>query len=288
MADETKEVVNTEESTTSEETKEVVKDPAEATTQETTETTESETQEEGKPQVEAVDERGVPYKNVAEEWKRKFQETANEENIRRVAQEVLNQQKQQVQEKVYTIAELEQFAIDRPDQRPWVEEQKAKIIGSQIAKITEDKVREVQTKERAEITRKQSIDWVWNHPRTQECFVKDPFGNKVWNNQHPLTQMIAMYSNDPDLKNRADGAVIATKLALADYMDSQVNKSQKKVKSLEQNLKKVQKGTLVEGGTSQQDVIKNKTKYSKAMENLHSTGSKEALKEVLKAKLGIE
>ena len=288
MADE-KEVVNTEQSTSSEETKEVVKDAGEATPPEKTETTETDSPEQGKAEVEAVDERGVPYKNVAAEWQRKFQEVANEENIRRVAQEVLSQQKQQQpQERVYSIEELEQFAIDRPEQRPWVEAQKAKLIGSQIAEITEKKVKEVRAEESAKIKMQQSLDWVWNHPRTQECFSKDPFGRKVWNNNHPLTQMIAMYSNDPDLKNRPDAPIIATKLALADYMDSQTTNLQKKVKKTEQDLKKVQKGTLVEGGASQQDVIKGKTKYSKAMENLQSTGSKEALREVLKAKLGIE
>lgn len=288
MADE-KEVVNTEEATNSEETKDVVKDPAETTTQETTETTETDNPEQGKAQeVEAVDETGVPWKNRAMEWQRKAQENTSEENIRKVAQEVLSQQKQQPQERVYSIEELEQFAIENPNQRPWVEAQKAKLIGSQIAEITEKKVKQVRDEEAAKVKRQQSIDWVFNHPRTQECFIKDPFGNKVWNNQHPLTNLIAMYSNDPDLKNRADGAVIATKLALADYMDSQATNLQKKARKTEQELRKVQKGTLVEGNASQQDVIKGKTKYSKAMENLHATGSKEALKEVLKAKLGIE
>ncbi|HNX03513.1 MAG TPA: hypothetical protein PLE33_08705 [Candidatus Cloacimonas sp.] len=286
MADE-KEVVNTEEATNSEETKEVVKESAETTSQETTETTEPVTQEQGQAP-EAVDGTGVPWKNRAMEWQRKAQENTSEDNIRKVAQELLNQQKQQPQEREYSIAELEQFAIDRPDQRPWVEEQKARLIGKNIARITEEKVKEVEKKQKAEATYQQSMQWVNNHPRVQECFIKDPFGRKVWNNQHPLTNLIAMYSNDPDLKNRPDAPVIATKLALADYMDSQSNTTQKKVKSLEQNLKKVQKGTLIEGNASQQDVIKGKTRYSKAMENLHSTGTKEALREVLKAKLGIE
>jgi len=113
-------------------------------------------------------------------------------------------------------------------------------------------------------------------------------GRKVFNPMHPLTQLISGYMREPDLQKRPDGLAVASKLALADYMDAQATKSQKKVKVLEQNLKKVQKATLVEGGTTQQDVIKNKTKYSKAMEAFQATGSKEALREVLKAKMGIE
>lgn len=282
--------VNPEESSPSEEQvseKEVDATTAESPEQKTTE--QQSTQEQGQAQDETVDEMGVPWKNRAMEWQRKFQETANEENIRRVANEVLEQQKKhQTQEKEYTIAELEQFAIANPSHRPWVEEQKAIIIQKNVAKITDEKVREVEGKQREALVRQQSEAWVVNHPRLQECMTLDPMGRKVFNPAHPVTQMMGQYMNDPDMKRRPDALVIAAKLALADYMDAQANKSQKKVKTLEQNLKKIQKATLVEGGTSQQDAIKTRTKYSKAMDALQSTGSKEALREVLKAKLGIE
>lgn len=288
--EEIKKDVNTEESSSSEE--QVSEKEVDATTtaspeQETTE--QQSTQEQGQAQDEAVDEMGVPWKNRAMEWQRKFQENANEDNIRKVAQEVLEQQKQhKTQEKEYTIAELEQFAIANPAHRPWVEEEKAKVIQKSVARITEEKVKEVEGKQREAIIRQQSEAWVVNHPRLQECMTVDPLGRKVFNPNHPVTQMIGQYMNDPDMKRRPDALVIAAKLALADYMDVQANKSQRKVKTLEQNLKKVQKATLVEGGTPQQDVIKTRTKYNKAFDALQSTGSKEALREVLKAKLGIE
>ena len=126
--EEIKKDVNTEESSSSEE--QVSEKEVDATTtaspeQETTE--QQSTQEQGQAQDEAVDEMGVPWKNRAMEWQRKFQENANEDNIRKVAQEVLEQQKQhKAQEKEYTIAELEQFAIANPAHRPWVEEEKAR------------------------------------------------------------------------------------------------------------------------------------------------------------------
>lgn len=278
--------VNTVEPSTTEQVSENVEDTTTATPEQ--ETTETQSPEQGQAPIEAVDEFGVPYKNRAMEWQRKFNEVANEENIRKVAQEVLTQHKQASQEPEYTVEQLEQYAMDNPSHRPWVEAEKAKLIQKNVAKITEEKVKEVETKQREAMITQQSEQWVVNHPRLQECFVQDPFGKKVFNTAHPLTQMIGQYLSDPELKKRPDRLVIASKLALADYMDSQATKSQKKVKTLEQNLKKVQKATLIESGTNQQDVIKNKTKYSRAMESLHSTGSKQALKEVLKAKLGIE
>ena len=286
-----KEDVNPVEPSTTEEqvSEEKAEDTATVTPEQETTTEQPQAQEQGKAQeTEAVDEYGVPYKNRAAEWQRKFSEVANEDTIRKVAQEVIEQTKQRPAEQEYSISQLEQYAIENPTYRPWVEEQKAKLLQKQVAKITEEKVKEVEVKQKEAIVRQQSEQWVMNHPRLQECFTQDPFGRKVFNFQHPLTQMIGGYMREPDLQKRSDGLVIASKLALADYMESQASKTQKKVKTLEQNLKKVQKATLVEGSPAQQDVIKGKTKYNKAMENLHATGSKEALREVLKAKLGIE
>jgi len=277
------EVVNTEESATSEQ--EVVKEveqtttPDETTTQEVTE----QPQEESKPQqFSPVDEKGVPWVNRYHESERKSRELL--ENLETKMGEILSKQTTPAQ-KEPTISELEQFALERPEQRPWVEEQKAIKIGKDIARITEEKVKEVETKQRAEIVRQQSINWVYNHPRLQECFVKDPFGNKVWNKEHPLTRMIGVYSNDPDIKNRPNGAVIATKLALADYMDSQDNVSQKKVKVLQQNLKKVQKGTMIEG-SGQQATKSTKDEFTRAKEVLMGkVGNKDAATNAVKAYL---
>jgi hypothetical protein len=281
---EAQEDVNPEESSTSEQ--EVVKESVEqeTTTEETTtqETTEQ-TQEESKPQqFSPVDEKGVPWVNRYHESERKAQDLIN--NLETKMGEILSKQTTPAQRE-YTIGELEQFAIDRPDQRPWVEEQKAKVIGKDIARITEEKVKEVEVKQKSELVRQQSMQWVSNHPRLQECFIKDPFGNKTWNNSHPLTQMIAAYSNDPDIKNRPNGAVIATKLALADYMDSQDTASQKKVKVLQQNLKKVQKGQQIEGGgQTATKVIKDE--FTRAKENLKTKiGNKDAAQEAVKAYL---
>ena len=241
-----------------------------ASEQETTETNENQQppHEAGQPS-EAVDEFGVPWKNRAMEWQRKFTETT--ESIPKMVEDALA--KKQPQQQQYTIAQLEQYASDNPHMRPWVEEEKAKIIQNNVAKVTEEKVREAEMKQRGEAVKAQSFQWAMNHPRLQECFVVNPLGQKMWNPSHPLTQMIGSYMNVPEIKTRPDAIVVASKLALADYLDFQTTQSQAKNKKLQQNLKKVQKQTLVEGGGSPQ-VPTSKDSFSKAKEQLARTGSK--------------
>jgi hypothetical protein len=198
--------------------------------------------------------------------------------------EILSKQTTPTQQQP-TISQLEQFAMERPDQRPWVEEEKAKIVQQGFMKLTEEKVKEVEVKQRAETVRNQSVNWAFNHPRLQECFTKDGLGNKVWNESHPLTQMIGKNLSDPDLKKRPDSLVIATKLALADYMDSQASISQRKVKVLQQNLKKVQRGTMIEGGgQTATKVVKDE--FSRAKEALiGNKANKDAAHTAVKAYL---
>jgi len=273
---EEKVVVNTEETTPSEE--EVVKPEAEtetapaATEQETTEPQAKPSEQGNAPVSEAVDEFGVPWKNRAMEWQRKFTETT--ENIPKYVEEALSKQKPN--QRQYSISELEQYALEHPEYRPWVEEEKAKIIQNNVAKVAEERVKEVETKQKDDSTRQQAFQWTVNHPRLQECFTVDAFGRKVWNNAHPLTQMIGGYMQDGDLKSRPDALVIASKLALADYLDFQNQKSQSKAKALQQNLKKVQKQTFIEGAGTKN--VATKGSFVKAREQLAKTGRKEDAK----------
>ena len=285
--EENKEVVNTVDTTTTEQQADTqVGDTTTATPeQETTET--QTTPESGQTQKEDVDERGVPWKNVAMEWQRKFQENTNEETLERVARRVL-EEKKQPQQPEYSISQLELYKLqnaDNPQAVAWAEEQKAELLGKRFEKIAEDKAKAVEKKQTETVRRQQAETWVLNHPRLQECFVPNQFGQKVWNNMHPLTQMIGMNMNDPDLRNRPDALQIAAKLALADYMEMQQPQTQKKVKTLQQSLKKAQKQTFVEGDSTQRDAIKNKTAYNKAFDAFRTTGSKESLAEVLREKL---
>jgi hypothetical protein len=261
-------------------------------TQPAPETTEQETEQQATPTEgksvqpqEAVDEYGVPWKNRAMEWQRKSQDVAD--RIPQIIEETLakHQTNQQPVEKKYSISELEQYAMHNPEYRPWVEEQKAKIIQDSVVKSTEERFKAERKQNEAVVKKQQAEQWVATNPRYQECFTTDMMGRKMFNPQHPMTQLIGNYMNDPDVKSRPDGLAIAAKLAYADYMDMQTPKTQKTVKTLQQNLKKVQKQTMVEGG-GQQNVPIGKDTFSKAREQLARTGKVSdaniAVKEYLK------
>lgn len=284
-----KDVKLSEASSTSEQEGEVTPEQVEDTTtatsqQETTETSQESRIGEGKSQpiIEAVDEQGVPWKNRAMEWQRKFQEIASDDFIERITQRIQEQLKQPVnqQEQEYSVAQLEAFALEHPQYRPWVEEQKLKILQKQLLKATEEKVKETEEKRLAEQKRRDAFQYVvQNYP---ECFIKDAFGNLNWNLQHPLTQQIGLLMQDKRFASDPEGLIAAADIAYARLVRA---KAPKTIKTLQKNLKKEQQKTLVEGGTSKEDVIKRKTNYEKAMEVFRATGSKDALIMALKEKM---
>jgi len=262
------EVVNTEEQTTSTE---------ETTTQETTE----QTQEEGKTQqFSPVDEKGVPWMNRYHESERKSKELL--ENLESKMGEILSQRTQSQPE--YSIAQLEQYAIEHPEQRPFVEEKKAEIIQKNVAKIAQTEIKAAEEKQTAQQKRQSAYSYVVNaYP---ECFVKDSFGGLQWNNQNPLVQQIGQIMNDSRFKNDPEGLVAAADMAYGRLARMQSSQTQRKVKTLQQNLKKIQKGTLTEG-SGQQTVTASKDELTKAKERLKTklndkTAARDAVRAYLK------
>jgi len=286
MADEVKKDVEQAEESSASEQQEVVKESAEqetaveeTTTQETTE----QTQEESKPQKQdfsPVDEKGVPWMNRYYEQERKSKELLD--NLEAKMGEILSKQTTQAQPE-YSIAQLEQFAIENPAQRPWVEEQKALIIQKNVAKIAQSEIKAGEEKRTAEQKRQSAYSYVvQTYP---ECFVKDNFGGVRWNNQSPLVQQIGMIMNDARFKNDPEGLVAAADMAYGRMARMQSGQTQKKVKTLQQNLKKVQKGTLIEGA-GQQATKSAKDKLTVAKEALRAKiGDKQAAHSVVKAYL---
>jgi len=281
MADEVKDVNTTESST---EEKEVVNDAGQetATEETTTQETTEQTQEESKSQqFSPVDEKGVPWMNRFYESERKSKELLD--NLETKMGEILSRQTTQTQQPEYTIAQLEQFAMERPENRPWVEEQKAGIIQKNVAKIAQNEIKAVDEKRTAEQKKQNSYGYVVQaYP---ECFVTDNFGNKQWNNQHPMVQQIGQLMNDNRLKNDPEGLMVAADIAYGRLARMQSGQTQKKVKTLQQNLKKVQKGTMIEG-SGQQETKSVKDAFTKAKENLLAKpGNKDAARDVVKAYL---
>ncbi len=253
----------------------------------TPETVEQVNPEQSGPQTvqnEAVDEFGIPWRERAAEYQRKLTETT--ERLPQIVEETLarQQQKQQApQVKQYTIQELEQIALQSPELRPQVEEEKEKIRQSQFLRIIEERDQKVALVERNKSIVRESEMAVKNDPNYKDCFNTDALGNKIWNTAHPMTQLIGQYLQDPRLNGQPDAIVIASKLARIDYLDKVASKATTQAKVLQANLKREQKKTMVEGGNT---VSRGSVdEFSKAKEELSKTGSAKAAQSAVSAYL---
>lgn len=235
--------------------------------------------EEGKIQAEEVDEQGVPWKNRAFEWQRKTQELT--ENLPKIIEETLQktmQQQQIPQKKTYTVAELEAFAQENPTYRPWVEEQKAILLQESLNKSLEERFKNKEEEVKKSSLRQQSEQAVVK--AFPNMFTKDSMGNTVWNNQDPMTRLVAQYMQDPEIKNHPRGLEVASKMAYSDLVlqgkATQVNTTQK----LKAQVKQMEKKVMPEGGGSPVPQ-QSKTPFKAASERLAQTGSMKDAKDAV-------
>lgn len=237
-------------------TAETVNTEVETTTQETSVASEQNEQSQVETQAgtqtvstpinaDLYDERGVPWKNVAMEQRRKYEETQS--NLPKLVAEEIAKTTQQAQQKKYTIAELEQFAIANPDHRAWVEQEKAALLKAEIAQDFDQRIAATNKKQQDEMVRGQ----VFNKVLTTfpDIAIRDQQGNFLgWNNMNPMTQAMGKYMSSPELQNRPDGLEVAAKLAYADIALAKTPQTQKQIQGLKGQLKKVQAQTFIEGG----------------------------------------
>jgi len=218
--------------------------PQEETTTETT-TQSSTPPVVGQPQVDLYDERGVPWKNVALENKRKVEELA--EKIPDLIQQGFQQYGQGQAKQEWSISQLEAYALDNPEYRPWVEEEKAKVIRGQLTKELDEKLQTNQRRQEGEVKRQNALRYVMDN--YSDAFVKNQQGQIVgWNNNHPLTQQIGLLMQDKRAIDDPDGLAIVADVAYARYMRQQQGVSKAKEKTLKQEVKSLQKKTMIEGG----------------------------------------
>lgn len=271
--EETKEAVNPTESAPVDATQEVVNQP-EATEQAQATQPEQETAQSlpaGQQSYDAVDEFGVPYKNRTFEWKRKYEETVDK--LPTLIEEAVKssvQQYGQAPQRKYTIAELEAFAQQSPEHRPWVEEQKATLLREQLTNEFEQKIKAVETKKEAEVRKQQSFNYVAStYP---EVFVRNQNGQILGiNNQSPMAQQINVLMNDPRFANDPEGLMAAADIAYARVSRSQMGANQMKEQKLKAEVKHLQKQTLVESGARQS--VQAVPEYRKAIEKAKQSGS---------------
>lgn len=271
--EETKEAVNPVDSAPADVTQEVVNQP-EATEQAQATQPEQETAQSlpaGQQSYDAVDEFGVPYKNRTFEWKRKYEETVDK--LPTLIEEAVKssvQQYGQAPQRKYTIAELEAFAQQSPEHRPWVEEQKATLLREQLTNEFEQKIKAVETKKEAEVRKQQSFNYVAStYP---EVFVRNQNGQILGiNNQSPMAQQINVLMNDPRFANDPEGLMAAADIAYARVSRSQMGANQMKEQKLKAEVKHLQKQTLVESGARQS--VQAVPEYRKAIEKAKQSGS---------------
>lgn len=228
-----------------------------------------------------VDERGVDYKNVAMEYKRKLEETT--ERLPQLIQEEIRRATEQQGKKKYTVEELETFAQENPQHRPWVEAEKFKLLKEELEESQNKRLQDERKQFESQKARKEAEDYVVG--KYPDVFVKDNTGRVAgWNNNHPMTKLIADYMRVPDIQARPDALKWAAKLAYADYQDMQAPSAAKQVKALKTEVKKIQQRTLTEGNTRPAATAPDTKKA--VFEQLAKTGSetdaRNAIREVLK------
>lgn len=262
---------------------EAVNEPVETAQQE-----ETVTPEVGQPEPqEELDDRGVPWKNRAMELERKLQEIP--QVLPKLIEETLSKVQPKQQEPEYTIQQLEQFALDRPEMKAWAEEKKQDLLIKRLRQETRQEIQEVEKKRTNEAIRLQSEQYVVNHPKLKDCFYSDVSGRKQLDMSNPLSQAIVSKLNQVDpltgrpVYERPDGLMIAAQLAYGDFMLNTESKTIKKTSSLQKELRQAQKKTLVEGGNS--NAPAPASQYAKAVNQLAQTGSKADAKVAISAYL---
>lgn len=238
-----------------------------------------------RPQVEAVDEHGVPWKNRAMEAQKRFDQMPDV--IKQTVQEALAAKEQKPQYSKEHIPHLRQYAMEHPEQAQWVENTIEDIRANETKKVVAETLTSFQRQQQDTLVRQQSEAWVANHPEFKGCFTSDPYGNKVWNMTNPLTQMMSQILNQPDpvtgklVKDRPDGLAVAAELAYGRYALSNKTKVATQVTTLKRDLRKVQKQTVTQGvgtGNAPQAV----SSVRKALDNYNRTYNKKDMQEATK------
>lgn len=197
------------------------------------------------PEVDLYDDRGVPWKNVALEHKRKLEDLA--EKLPEMIEQGFQKYGGKQQEREYTISELEAYALENPQHRPWVEEQKEKIRTKTILSQLDEKLQAKEKTQQAEVKKQRALQYVMQN--YSEAFIKNQQGQIVsWDNKSPLVAQINQIMQDPRFANDPEGLVAAADIAYARMARQNFGASVQKEKALKDEIKSIQKATMIEGG----------------------------------------
>lgn len=222
----------------------------------------------------AVDEFGVPWKNRAMEWKRKTEELSTNipSLIEQKLSEVLSKQTtQQTQQREYSIAELEQIAINDPQYRPWVEEQKESIRQKKLSSLVDERFQRTEKLRIEESRRSASLQNVMRE--FPELFTKNAQGLPTgWDNSNPMTIEVSKLMQDERLSKDPDGLLWAAHIAHSRLSRQVLPKVTQEIQKAKAKVKKLESKEMVQGGgrNSGEPV---KDSFKKAQERLAQTGS---------------
>jgi hypothetical protein len=181
------------------------------------------------------------------------------------------------QEKKYSIAELEAYAIENPEHRPWVEEQKESIRKEEWAKMLR-----ADKEEQQKVFLKQQVEArVLSNPKYADAFVKQG-GQTLFNPQSELAQRMHSYMNDSRLNSQPDALEIAAKLAYADYIDNQVKDKEVKITNVKRQNAVLKQKTMADGGGTN-DNTPVRSEFDVAKERLAKTGNRKDAEAAIKA-----
>lgn len=227
-----------------------------------------------------VDEKGVPWKNRAFEFKRKYQEL--ESNLPSMIQQAVERaipvQPVTQQTPQYTEEQLIKFKNDSddPNSRAWAEMELRKLDERKY----EERFKKVYEEDKKKSRFEQEQQMALNEVMRKYPLLFNHDGS--WNNEHPLTQKMAnLYNSRPTFKQDGYGLLGAADMAFADYILQRQPELAKQQKQLKRQVKKLEKATLIEGGGQSQNVPA-KTPLAQAKERFGQSGKVDDLKAVAK------
>lgn len=209
------------------------------------------------------------YKNKYAEAQRKLEnrEKQLEEMVSRVDKKL-----EQPEQQKYSLEELEAFAeaADNEAHKRWAKSEMRKLQKEEQANLVRNELQTWQQKQKAEQTKQQAFQQVVS--RNPDLIVKDDAGNFVgWNEKNPKLQKMQRYLNDPRVKGQPDALLIAERFALADMYLANQPKNQQELNKQKEEIKNLQKKTMVEGGNAQDSYTPSPRQA--ALEKLRKSGS---------------
>ncbi len=219
-----------------------------------------------KPLVEEVDEMGVPLKNRLAEAQRKLQQREKE------LEEARQAKQQQPEEQKYTKEQLRAFAVSTEDQqsRIWALNELEKVSSEEQRRIVKEELTGLQRQQQETSIRQQTLNSVVQ--RNPDIAVKDSAGKFVgFNPQSPLYQRMNFYMSNPRIAQQPDALDIAEAYALRDIGYAQKPVADKTISKQANQIKSLQKKTMVEGAGSNSNV--SVSSRQAAIERAKQTGS---------------